>query len=304
LRGLRRVARGWKPRVDASARDSPADAWPSSPSGCSARSSRIKMGWTTSGNMALAFSVVLFLTVAWYHNRLEDRLHRLHRWQGIKQVHLARMHLTWSEIPLRPITVPERHGYARDLDLAGPHSLLHLIDNTISSQGRQRLTSWFLDQPPPNTPWRSRQTPHPRTDAPGASPGPVDPGGASRGRRGYRRPPAPGRAPETCRRLRTYPHVGDRNRADPHDGRAAVRRPAVRTRQLLDAVVRTVRSSLPLGAQPVGGNLRPCPIAASSIRAAQRGARLSGAAILPAHPESGTALPTAAAARQQARPAR
>lgn len=117
-----------------------------------------KMGWTTSGNMALAFSVVLFLTVAWYHNRLEDRLHRLHRWQGIKQVHLARMHLTWSEIPLRPITVPERHGYARDLDLAGPHSLLHLIDNTISSQGRQRLTSWFLDQPPPNTPWRSRQT--------------------------------------------------------------------------------------------------------------------------------------------------
>jgi len=116
-----------------------------------------KMGWTTSGNMALVFSVVLFLTVAWYHNRLEDRLHRLHRWQGITRVHLARMRLTWSEIPLRPIAVPERHGYARDLDLAGPHSLLHLIDNTISSQGRQRLTSWLLDQPPPTAPWRSRQ---------------------------------------------------------------------------------------------------------------------------------------------------
>ena len=116
-----------------------------------------KMGWTTSGNMALAFSVVLFLTVAWYHNRLEDRLHRLHRWQGIKQIHLARMHLTWAKIPLHPIAVPERHGYARDLDLAGPHSLLHLIDNTISSQGRQRLASWLLDQPPPTAPWRSRQ---------------------------------------------------------------------------------------------------------------------------------------------------
>ena len=116
-----------------------------------------KMGWTTSGNMVLAFSVVLFLTVAWYHNRLEDRLHRLRRWQGIKEVHLARMHLTWAQIPLHPITVPERHGYARDFDLAGPHSLLHLLDNTISSQGRQRLTSWLLDQPPPVVQWQDRQ---------------------------------------------------------------------------------------------------------------------------------------------------
>lgn len=116
-----------------------------------------KFGWTASGNAALAFSIVLFLVVAWHHNRLEDRLHRLRRWRGIKQVHLARIHLSWSEIPLHPVTVPERHGYARDLDLAGPHSLLHLIDQTISSQGRQRLTSWLLDQPPEIAPWRSRQ---------------------------------------------------------------------------------------------------------------------------------------------------
>jgi hypothetical protein len=46
---------------------------------------------------------MLFLIVAWYHNRLEDRLHRLRRWQGIKQVHLARMRLGWADIPLRPV---------------------------------------------------------------------------------------------------------------------------------------------------------------------------------------------------------
>lgn len=116
-----------------------------------------KLGWTTFGNAVLAFGFVLFLIAAWYHNRLEDRLHRLRRWQDIKRVHLARLHLKWTEIPLRPVTVPERHGYARDLDLAGPHSMLHLIDHTISSQGRQRLASWLLDQPPQAAQWSNRQ---------------------------------------------------------------------------------------------------------------------------------------------------
>lgn len=116
-----------------------------------------KLGWTVFGNVFLAAGLVLFLIVAWYHNRLEDRLHRLRRWQGIKRVHLARLSLKWTEIPLRPVTVPERHGYARDLDLAGPRSLLHLIDHTISSQGQQRLASWFLEQPPHAAQWSNRQ---------------------------------------------------------------------------------------------------------------------------------------------------
>ncbi|HQV47517.1 MAG TPA: hypothetical protein PL109_13850, partial [Nitrospira sp.] len=116
-----------------------------------------KLGWTQLGNAILAFSVMLFLIVAWYHNRLEDRLHRLRRWQGIKQVHLARMRLGWADIPFRPVPVPERHGYATDLDLAGPHSLLHLINNTVSSQGQERLASWLFDQPPEPAQWAGRQ---------------------------------------------------------------------------------------------------------------------------------------------------
>ncbi len=116
-----------------------------------------KFGWTMSGNLVLASGFILFLITAWYHNRLEDRLHRLRRWQGIKRIHLARLSLKWTEIPLREVPVPERHGYARDLDLAGPRSLLHLIDHTISSQGRQRLASWLLEQPPHAAQWTSRQ---------------------------------------------------------------------------------------------------------------------------------------------------
>lgn len=116
-----------------------------------------KLGWPLLGNATLAASVILFLIVAWYHNRLEDRLHRLRRWQGIKQIHLARMRLNWTDIPFRPVTAPERHGYATDLDLTGPHSLLHLIDNTISSQGQDRLASWLFDQPPQPSQWTGRQ---------------------------------------------------------------------------------------------------------------------------------------------------
>jgi len=117
-----------------------------------------KWGGTQPGNGALAGFFVLFLILAWHHNKLEDRLHRLRCWRRIKQAHVARIRLNWADIPLRQAAVPERHGYAKDLDLAGPHSLLHLIDHTISSQGQERLTSWLLDQPPQPEQWSARQT--------------------------------------------------------------------------------------------------------------------------------------------------
>ena len=117
-----------------------------------------KWAGTQWGNGALAGFLILFLILAWHHNKLEDRLHRLRRWRRIKQTHVARIHLNWADIPLRPTIVPERHGYANDLDLAGAHSLLHLIDRTISSQGHERLTSWLLDQPPQPAQWSARQT--------------------------------------------------------------------------------------------------------------------------------------------------
>ncbi|MDP9132278.1 MAG: hypothetical protein M3M98_03980, partial [Nitrospirota bacterium] len=117
-----------------------------------------KLGGTGLGNGTLAVFFILFLFVAWHHNKLEDRLHRLRRWRRIKQAHVARIRLSWADIPLRQVAVPDRHGYAKDLDLAGPHSLLHLIDHTISSQGQERLTSWLFDQPPHVVHWAARQT--------------------------------------------------------------------------------------------------------------------------------------------------
>lgn len=116
-----------------------------------------KMGWYQTGNGALVVFIVLFLTVAVYHNRLESRLHRLRLWKQIKLVHLARLRLDWPDIPARSSNAPEHHPYAKDLDLVGPHSLLHLLDTTVSSHGQARLVSWLLEQPPKPDQWLLRR---------------------------------------------------------------------------------------------------------------------------------------------------
>ena len=116
-----------------------------------------KMGWYQAGNGALIAFLALFLIVAAYHNRLESRLHRLRLWKQIKLVHLARLRLDWHQIPARPSSAPEHHPYAKDLDLVGPHSLLHLLDTTVSSHGQARLVSWLLEQPPGPDQWLLRR---------------------------------------------------------------------------------------------------------------------------------------------------
>ena len=116
-----------------------------------------KMEWYQAGNGALTAFVGLFLIVAGYHNRLESRLHRLRLWKQIKLVHLARLRLDWPHIPPRPSSAPEQHPYAKDLDLVGPHSLLHLLDTTVSSHGQARLVSWLLEQPPEPDQWLLRR---------------------------------------------------------------------------------------------------------------------------------------------------
>jgi hypothetical protein len=115
-----------------------------------------RSGYYQSGNLALAAFVVVFLIVASYHNRLEERIHRLRLWTDIKSAHLARVHLAWSQIPYKPTEPLATHLYAQDLDVAGPHSLLHLLDTTVSDQGRSRLTLWLLTQPPEVHVWDTR----------------------------------------------------------------------------------------------------------------------------------------------------
>jgi MutS-like protein len=116
-----------------------------------------KMAWYQTGNGSLIAFVGLFLVVASYHNRLEHRIHRLRLWKQIKLQHRARLLLNWDDIPPRASNVPAHHLYAKDLDLVGSHSLLHLLDTTLSSNGRARLEAWLLEQPPSIEQWTARR---------------------------------------------------------------------------------------------------------------------------------------------------
>ncbi|HMK22916.1 MAG TPA: MutS family DNA mismatch repair protein [Terriglobales bacterium] len=116
-----------------------------------------KMAWYRAGNASLATFVAIFLAVAAYHNRLEQRIHRLRLWKRIKQAHRARLDLNWEGIPYLSSPVPAQHLYAKDLDLVGPHSLLHLLDTTVSTNGHARLTTWLLNQPPTPPEWETRR---------------------------------------------------------------------------------------------------------------------------------------------------
>lgn len=116
-----------------------------------------RLGQYESGNWSLALFLIGFLAVAAYHNRLEHRIHRISLWTGVKRGHLARLRLDWPSLPpCRPLAA-EGHLYARDLDLIGPHSLLHLLDTSTSIQGRERLASWLLEQPPKEQTWANQQ---------------------------------------------------------------------------------------------------------------------------------------------------
>lgn len=118
-----------------------------------------KLGWYHLGNATLGSFLLLFAIVARYHSRLESRMHRLKQWQTIKGANLARLRLDWQQIPPRNTPLPEAHPYAVDLDITGPHSLLHLLDQTLSSTGRERLAGWLLQTGPlPNqAAWLARQ---------------------------------------------------------------------------------------------------------------------------------------------------
>ena len=117
-----------------------------------------KLDWYHSGNLTLAIFLALFVAVAAYHNRVETGIHRLRQWKQIKLVHLGRIALDWTAIPSRSGEAPNSHPYAIDLDLLGTHSLAHLLDTTVSDQGRERLHRWLLEQPPPSVQWQTRQS--------------------------------------------------------------------------------------------------------------------------------------------------
>ena len=119
-----------------------------------------KAAWFHAGNLMVGVFLIIFFVVAHYHNSLENRLHRLRLWRDIKKANLARLRLDWGSIPLKDQATWPSHAYADDLDITGAHSLLGLLDVTISEPGRDRLADWLLRQnttPLTTEEWSRRQ---------------------------------------------------------------------------------------------------------------------------------------------------
>lgn len=100
---------------------------------------------TTLAWCLLTAVVAAFIWVARGHGRVKASILSHTLWHRIKSTHLARMRRDWTSIP-EPVSLagePE-HPFASDLNLIGNHSLLQLLDTTMSRGGMERLRSWLL----------------------------------------------------------------------------------------------------------------------------------------------------------------
>ncbi|MFZ0217803.1 MAG: hypothetical protein WAM30_17880, partial [Candidatus Dormiibacterota bacterium] len=91
------------------------------------------------------FLVAAFVLLVVYHRRLRRRLLAARAIAAVNEEALHRMRREWDALPPAPaITAPDDHPYARDLDIVGRASLLHLLDTTTSPMGEARLADWLL----------------------------------------------------------------------------------------------------------------------------------------------------------------
>ena len=87
----------------------------------------------------LVAGLLIFGALVRYHQRIDHTIEKFKELTTIRQHHLARKSLNWDNIPA--IEWPKNydaHPFARDFDITGPHSLMHLM-NTASYAGGNRM---------------------------------------------------------------------------------------------------------------------------------------------------------------------
>lgn len=89
--------------------------------------------------------IIAFLIVVAFHRRLDHHRRRYQATLAYVQDQIARLSLNWDALPT-PETVPnlQDHPFAGDLDLCGTHSLIQLLDTTLTRGGMLRLREWLL----------------------------------------------------------------------------------------------------------------------------------------------------------------
>ena len=97
---------------------------------------------------ALLFA--LFFALVAFHRRVDRRRVQVAQAQALNEEALARLERRWEDMPLRHTAAAgPQHPYARDLDLAGPGSLLHLLQVPATSKGLETVAAWLGAPAPP-----------------------------------------------------------------------------------------------------------------------------------------------------------
>ncbi len=103
-----------------------------------------RLGW-----LVLGASVAVFAAIVFLHRRLDRHILRFGLSRKYTLSQIARIRLDWDQIPLPFAGQSDYlHPFGADLNLTGPRSLHHLIDQAVSQGGSQRLRAWLLAPEP------------------------------------------------------------------------------------------------------------------------------------------------------------
>ena len=99
-------------------------------------------GWAAWGG-ALAVTLLPFLALVKYHNRLFRRKDHWEKMGEINRQELAALDYDFSAFDDGAEYIDPAHLYAFDLDVYGPRSLFQYLNRTCTQPGRARLADWM-----------------------------------------------------------------------------------------------------------------------------------------------------------------
>lgn len=107
-------------------------------------------------SLPMLITLISFGITIYYHRQVQRAIRLFQANLELKQNQIARMQLDWANIPnYSQWQADYHHPFEADLDVHGPNSLMHLIDNTIFHESTHTLRSW-LAHPIPD--WAEIQT--------------------------------------------------------------------------------------------------------------------------------------------------
>jgi hypothetical protein len=90
-----------------------------------------------------ALATIGFFVAVVLHSRVHVAIDGAAVRRDVHERHLARVSGRWMELPVAEARAPRTHGYAWDVDVVGPGSLLQRIDVTHTAHGGAILQSWL-----------------------------------------------------------------------------------------------------------------------------------------------------------------